>query len=1200
MNEKKYSSRMTRRGSGLTASLLLTKKFIFSMSMITAMLVGQCLTSSAAVFSQPITLIKRNAPLKAVLHEIRQQSGFQLVYNTDLVEKAKPVTVELKNVPVEEALEATLNGQNFTYQLTGELILIKPAPLKEVEKTTRVVAAPIEIRGNVTDTKGEPLIGVSILVKGTTIGTSTDTNGTFVIKADENATLIVKYIGYTTQEVAVSNRTNLQIQLQEDQQALSEVVVTALGIKREKKALGYTIAELKGDELTQGRETNVANTLSAKVSGVQVSRAASGAGGSSKVIIRGNNSLIANSQPLYVIDGVPIDNQTINGASSTGGTDYGDGISNINPDDIETISVLKGPNAAALYGQRGSNGVILITTKTGRTGKGMNVQFNSDFSVGSALVMPDFQNIYGQGLNGTFTHFRVSDGRILTMAQAQQQNLAGMPKMSAGRDRLTRSSWGPKMEGQQYEDQWGNVLNLTPQPDTYTSFFQNEKQYTNNLSVDGGNDKVNYRLSYANTYNEGYVPTNTLNRNSFNLRTQAAITSKFNVDAKVNYIMQDGKNRPTLSDAADNPAYLLISQPRSIPMDIIAQYKWTAQDVAKQLGYSGVTPGLEKTYATNSSTANPYWSINENGNSDHRDRVIGFLRLSYDFKPWLKLTTTGGTDLYTDQRFRYRGVNTYQSLNRRGDISESVIRVRENNFDAILNSNFTLNKDFSLLFNVGASHIGRFMRETGNSGNQFIVPGLHVINNTLTNTYIFNLVESQINSVYSSGQVGFKDYLYVDFSARNDWSSTLSKDNNSFFYPSVSTSFILSDAFNLNSRAINLIKLRGSWAQAGSSGNPYQLTGTYSLNQFSHGGIPLASFTTVVPDKNLTNELTTSVELGSDIQLFNNRAGLSFTLYSASTKDQILDVPVSPSSLFTVMRINAGEIRNRGIELSLNGTPVKTAWGLTWKTTFNYNRNQNTVLSLAPGVDTYLLGSDRGINVVAAVGKPFGELIGTQFAWLKDENGNRLIDPNTGLPLRSSGRVQQVIGNAQPKWLGGFANTLTYKGLTLNALVDIRQGGLIFSQSNREEIIYGTTNKTVPGRDGSYVAQGVVARQDANGNWVGTGTANNKQIRAEDYWNVVASDKEVMVSEEMLNDGSYIAMRELSLRYQLPAKLIPTKAIRNASIGAYGRNLFYFQRKTDGFSPEASAFNTSNSSIGIESTSLPMLRNIGMNLTLGF
>lgn len=1067
------------------------------------------------------------------------------------------------------------------------------------------------INGVVRDEGNQPLQGVTVVLSNSANGfnktTATDAGGNFLIASVPQGTgysINFSSVGFKPKQlagynVAANDRLALTVSLETERAQLSEVVVTALGIKREKRALGYTVAELKGDELTQGKEANVSNALSGKVSGVQVSRAASGAGGSAKVVIRGNNSLIGNSQPLYVVDGVPIDNQNIGAASQTGGTDYGDGIGNINPDDIETMSVLKGPNAAALYGQRGSNGVILITTKSGKAGK-INVNYNIDYSVGNALVLPDFQNEYAQGLNGDFTHFRKSDGTIVSMADARANNYQGMPKMSAGRDRTTRASWGAKMDGQTYEDQYGHVLQLTPQPDTYGSFFQPEKQLVNNLSVDGGSEKINYRFSYANTNVNGYIPTNDLNRNNFGLRTQAKLWPGVTLDGKINYIMQKAQNRPTLSDAADNPAYLLISQPRSLGNDIMSNYKWTDEEVARQLGFSGVYAGLEKTYATNSSTGNPFWTINENHNEDRRDRIIGMLRLTYDVLPWLKLMATGGTDFYTDQRLRYRPINTYQSLNKKGDMREEVIRVRENNFDFLASSSFSLGKDMNLGVNLGASHQSRYLRLTGNTGNTFIVPNLYVINNTSINSYLFDLSQSQINSAYMSGQFGFRNYWFIDFSARNDWSSTLSKENNSFFYPSISSSLILSDLADIQSDVLSYVKLRASWAQAGSSGNPYQLTGTYSLNQYTHGGVPMASYTDVIPDPNLKNELTTSIEAGADLRFLKNRLGLSFTYYQASTKNQILDVPIAPSSLYTKNRINAGEISNKGIEFVLTATPIRSASGFEWNTVFNFNRNQNKVESLYPGVETFLLATDRGINVVAEVGKPFGQLIGTQFAWVKDASGNRLIDPATGLPLRTSGRVETALGNAQPDWLGGFGNTWKYKGFSLYALVDIRQGGVIFSQSNREEIIYGVTNKTLPGRDGSYIAEGYIATKDGNGDWVSSGQKNNIPVTAQDYWNMVASDKEVMVSEEMINDMSYVAMREISLAYQLPKNWLPAGVIKSAKLGVYGRNLFYFQRKTDGFSPETAAFNVNNSSIGIESTSLPMMRNLGINLSLAF
>ncbi|MGX5816585.1 SusC/RagA family TonB-linked outer membrane protein [Chitinophaga lutea] len=1165
------------------------------------LLLGISLRSSAAgLTQQQISLTMRDASLEQVFAVIRQQTGFYFLYSNDVVKKAGKVTIDVKDAGIDKVLKQCLSGKPLTYKIIDQTITIQEKAPEPAPRVSAMVVADTVITGKVTDEKNNPLPGVSVSAEGSSSGTVTNADGSFSFRLPSGAqALVFSFMGFTSQRIALDGRTQLQVKLAESSKALSEVVVTALGIKRDKKALGYTVAELKGADLTQGKEANVANALSGKVAGVQVSRAASGAGGSSKIVIRGNNSLQGNSQPLYVVDGIPLDNQNLKPAGSSGGIDYGDGISNINPDDIESISLLKGPNAAALYGQRGSNGVVLITTKSGAVRKGLGVKFSTDYAIGNALVTPDFQDVYGQGLNGDFTHFRTIDGRIVTMAEAKAQNLTGMPKMSAGRDRILRSSWGAKMDGQEYEDQWGNVLKMTPQPDTYKEFFDTEKQWVNNISVDGGNEKVNFRLSYSNTNVKGYVPTNTLNRNTLNLRTQANITSKLQLDAKINYINQKGENRPTLSDASDNPAYLFISQPRSMPMSILADYEWTAADVAKQLGYSGVFPGLEKTYATNSSTANPYWTINKTHNEDNRDRVIGMLRLSYDITKWLKLTARGGTDFYTDQRLRYRQIGTYQSTNRTGDIEEAVTRVREDNYDVLLSSNFELNKDMTLGLNAGASQQKRFLRTTGNTGREFIAPKLYVIQNTLTNSYLFDLQESQINSVYASGQFGFRDYWFVDFSARNDWSSTLAPQNNSFFYPSVSSSLILTEALDIKSSTLSFLKLRGSWAQAGSSGNPYQLTGTYSMDQFTHGGQPMASFSSVIPDPNLKNELTTSVEFGGDLRMFNSRLGLSFTWYNAATKNQILDVPLPLSSKFEYRRVNAGEIRNRGIEVSLSGTPVKTR-DFTWESSFNVARNRNMVVSLTDGVDAFVLGSDRGVIVKAEPGKPFGVIVSNGFAWLRDEQGNRLIDPATGLPLRTTAKVQQEIGNAMPDWTGGFFNSFKYKSFLLTALVDIRQGGMVYSQSNREEIIYGTTKKTLDGRDGSYVASGVIAQKKQDGTWEGTGKANTMQVKAQDYWNVVASDKEVVVSEELLNDASYVAMREISLGYQLPSSMLANKFIKRASVGVYGRNLFYFQRKTDGFSPEASAFNVNNSSLGLESTSLPMMRNFGINLNLEF
>jgi len=1178
-----------------------------AMKLLSVLIFAGSMALSASTYSQrtKINLQFENSSLTDIFNTIEKNSEFIFIYNQNVVNSHLRKSISFKDETIENVLNELFQEVDISYKIDDrQVFLYKKEENKNPEspKNELTGAQPQkkEISGTVTDLKGQPIPGATVSVKGTTIGVITDNNGKFSLNVPLDAKVILfSFMGMKAQEISLGDKKTIDVILAEETTGIKDVIVTALGIKRDKKALGYSIQEIGGDNLSAAKEANLATTLSGKIAGVQVSRAGNGAGGSSRVVIRGANSLTGNSQPLYVIDGIPMDNGNVKSPSSSGGIDYGDGISNVNPEDIETISVLKGPNAAALYGQRGSNGVILITTKLGKSLKGIGIKFSSDYSIGDALVLPDFQDEYGQGLDGGFTHLRGNDGKIYTAAAAIAGNIQGIPKTSAGRDRFTRGSWGAKMDGQQYEDQWGNLLSFTPQPNTFQKFFNQEKQMINNVSMEGGNETMNYRLSFGKTKIDGYTPGNTLNRNNINLRTVAKITSRLELDVKANYIIQDGENRPTVSDAADNPAYIWISQPRSIPMSIMEQSAWTAADVSKQLGYASfIYPGLEKTYATNSSTANPYWTRDNTVNTDSRQRLIGMIKLSYKFNDWIHLTAKTGTDAYTDQRFRYRKQGTYQTQNRNGDINEEVTRVREDNSDILLSLTPKVSDNITIAINLGANHQKFFSRTTGNSGLEFISPDLYSINNTLLNSYVFSLTESAINSVYGTGSFGYKDYLFIDFSARNDWSSTLSPANSSFFYPAISGSLVLTDAFKLKSDVLSFLKVRTSWAQAGSSGSPYQLTGTYSLDQYPHGGQPLGSFSSVIPDPNLKNELTTSLEFGLEARFLKNRLGFTAAYYDANTKNQILNVPLPPSSTFTSRRINSGEIRNRGIEVAITGTPIRTTSGFQWDATFNFSRNRNEVVSLAEGVSTYLLGSDRNVQVIATPGKAFGTILGNGFQWLRDGNGNRLIDPVSGLPLKSNAKALYEIGNALPNWIGGFNNSFRFKGFNLSCLIDISQGGQIFSQSLREELVYGTIKKTVAGRDGSYVAEGVIAQKKTDGTWEGTSQINTKQIKAQDYWNVIAPDKDNVVSEEMLNDASYVMLRELTLNYQLPSKVVSKTPFRSIRAGIYGRNLFYFQRKTDGYAPDAASFNVNNSSLGLESTSLPLLRTFGVSLNL--
>ncbi len=644
----------------------------------------------ASVYSQHarFDLNINDQSIRNVLKTIEDKSEFRFFYNDGFADLDKKLTFDVTDKSIEELMSLVLSNTAVSYKvMDNNFIVITP---KELAKQH-------QITGVVTDKKGTPLPGVNVVIKGTTIGVVTGTNGEYTIAIPENATtLVFSFIGMDSQEIIIGEQTTINVSLSEAAVNLQEVVVTALGIKKESKAIGYSVSQVKGDDVAQAHETNVANALSGKISGVFVSRPASGAAGSSKVVIRGNNSLRTNSQPLYVVDGVPITNLSEDASTQWGGFDYGDGISNINPEDIETMSVLKGPNATALYGQRGNNGVILITTKSGSQKKKIGINYSSDYSVGTALVIPDFQNVYGQGYNGTFTNFRGDDGTVYTMANATNLGISGLPQASAGRDKLTRGSWGAKMEGQQYRDQFGHVGTFDPQPNTY-DFFDPDKTFTNNLSIDGGTGKTNYRFSASNTHNSGFVPSNTMDRNTFNLKVNSELTPKLHFEAMANYINQKVVNRPRLSDAADNPAYLFISMPRSMSLESLQSYAWTQEEIDNQLGFSAssLAVGREKTYATNSSTANPYWTIHNQHNEDQRDRIIGYFKLSYDITPWLKVIAKTGTDYYNDQKLFYRNEGTWSTTNKNGDYQESFTRVRETNSDILFASNFKIGEDLS-------------------------------------------------------------------------------------------------------------------------------------------------------------------------------------------------------------------------------------------------------------------------------------------------------------------------------------------------------------------------------------------------------------------------------------------------------------------------------------------------------------------------
>lgn len=1057
---------------------------------------------------------------------------------------------------------------------------------------------PFTINGKVQNEEGNPLAGASVRLKGTETGTTTDTEGNFTLHLPNDVgTLVISYVGYEPVEKSVSGGNFQKIVLKLADLKFEEIVVTALGIKRDKKALTFATGELKGEDFANSKETNLASALSAKVAGVQVTTSAAGMSGASRVIIRGNSTLSGNSQPLYVIDGVPIDNsnrRSLGSQTFATGVDGGDGISNINPNDIESVTVLKGPNGAALYGQLGANGVVIITTKSGSRNRKPRIQYDGSFSTGNALVQPDYQNVYGQGFNGQFTFYKNTDGSVVPYDPALT---GGIPKMSGGRNPTSRGSWGPKMQGQIIEDMWGDTTGYLPIENPYTAFFQSEKMLMNTLSVDGGGEKTTYYASFTNMNNDGFQPTNTLKRNAATIKISTDIAKGLNLDVKANYIRQSVVNRPHLGDDGQNPVYRFLYIPRSLSMDGLRRYEYTAKDIAntRDIGGAAFFVGGEKIFESNSVTSNPFWTINNSHNEDQRDRLIAYAKLSYQLAEGITVHGRYGTDFFYERQYGWDAVGT--RIQQTGRVFENNVYNKVENADVLITASRDIG-EFSYFVNAGANHQRNRYRLAGNTGTQLSIPKLYVIGRTVLNAPNLDVSEYDINSVYGAANFGYKNTWFIDVTARNDWSSTLPVKNNSFFYPSLGVSGVLTDAFNINSSILDYAKIRGSWAQAGRSGAPYNTIGYFGLNSNTFQNQPLAGYTDVNTDPNLKNELKTSYEVGAELRFLKNRLLIDFTYYYSITSNQILPITIAQSTGFSTKLTNSGRIQNKGVELLISGTPLKLSNGFRWESSFNFAANRNKVLELIEGVSEFLVGSDRNIRITAVPGKPFGVINAADYAYARDDNGNRLID-DQGLPVVKSISTLEI-GNANPKWTGGFANNFSYKGFSLSTLIDMRRGGVIFSQGRVQEAAYGTSKRTLEGREGGLLVEGIKARLE-NGVWEATGEKNATTTTAQAFWNRVSPDKGFAVAEEFIYDASYTAIREIRLAYQLPSKWFASaKAFSGVSLAVYGRNIGYLERHTDGFSPENASVNVNTGTLGMEGHSLPMMRTFGIDINVRF
>jgi TonB-linked SusC/RagA family outer membrane protein len=1017
------------------------------------------------------------------------------------------------------------------------------------------------VSGVVTAANGDALEGVNVTLQNGSTGTITDKNGRYSLSVPSgNSVLTFSYTGHFTQAVNVKNRSVIDLALVTDPKSLSEVVVTSLGIKKEKRALGYSIQEVEGSKLSVAKETNVINSLKGRVAGVHINSSSAGPAGSVYIAIRGNSSLAGNNQPLFVVDGVPINNDNIQQASNFGGRDFGDGIKDINPDDIESVSVLKGPNAAALYGSRGANGVVLITTKKG-TKKGVGINFNTNATYETPNSVPTFQNTWGMGYDDNFDTW----GKVTIDGKEYLQQSSWM-----------YDNWGGKMDGQLVGIQTMPDLGLVPlkgQPiDNIAKFYRTGETYTNTLSLTSSSDKINFRSSISNLSNRGIVPNNSFDRQTINMLVGANVTDKLYVEAKANYIRQYTKNRPYIGDNRRNIASSLNNAARHIDLAWLEDYK--------------NPDGSMKTYNGNGGfPLNPYWILNEFSNNDKRDRLIGYVSANYKFTNWLSLNLRSGTDMYTDSRFEREGIKSPTNFG--GYVSNVQYHVNETNSDALLTASGNIARNFTGTLSAGANHYTKRYEASGASGNNLDVEGIYTVTNAKTQFGIYDLVRKQINSVYASGQIGYKNYLFLDMAARNDWSSTLSKENYSFFYPSISLSYIITDALNISSNILNYAKLRASWAQAGSDASPYLTKAGYSVYTTGFNGQSFAWISGNIPATNLKNELKTSWEIGTELRLLKNRMSVDFTYYDASTKDQIMLVQIPTPTGFSNKLVNSGEVTNKGIELFVSGRPLQMKNSLSWDISVNLSNNKSKIVSLYPGIETHLLYGVPEAAIEARPGEPYGNIVGYKF--LRTDDGQLLLNAD-GIIQRDNER--QILGNIQPRWLAGFTNTFSFKGFVLSGLVDVRNGGQIYSMSKYSQMARGTGKFTEKGDN--LINEGVIS--DGNGGF----GKSTKVLPRQAYYAMQAWSGS---SEPFVLSASYVALREVTFGYDFKLSLLSKIKLTSARLSIVGRNLIYFYRdpsfKTMGISPESAFAPTANAQ-GYEAASMPTTRSIGFNLSIGF
>jgi TonB-linked SusC/RagA family outer membrane protein len=1082
-----------------------------------------------------------------------------------------------------------------------------------------LMAQTTVITGTVTSAiEGEgPIPGVTVVVKGTTIGAITDVNGKYSITVPTSATtLIFSYVGMKSVEVPISGRTVIDGVLESDILGLEEVVVTALGISREKKALGYSVQDLGGENIEKTKVSNIVNAFQGKLAGVQISNSDGGVASGVRILIRGVNSLAAggNNQPLFIVDGIPINNST-SATGTYGGMDYGNAASDINPSDVENISVLKGASAAALYGSRAVNGVVLITTKSGksRVGKpGLGVTVEQNMMWENPLVMPKYQNLYGQG--------SADD------AEAGEYSFEYVDGSYGGVNDGVDESWGPRLDGRlipqfdsPYDPETG-IRTPTPwiaHPDNIKSFYETGLKSTTNVAVAGAKQGAYFRLSLSNQKISGIMPNTDLRKNTIAVNGSLDVTNKITVGASANYIRNVSDN---ISENGYNQGNPLQSIGQWFGRQVDMKYlKDHMNDIDPITGYP--------VNWNHSYHDNPYWNLYNNTNSRNRDRMLGNVNIAWKFTSWLSLRATAGTDFYIEDIMQ----RTAQGTNgdKLGGFSTYSNRRQEINANARLEINKSFGQ-FNFDGSLGAeyNHYNSQYRSTNVA--DLIVPDLYSVSNAaVAATTGLSENHHELQSVFATANFGFKNYVFLDLTGRNDWSSTLPIDNNSYFYPSASLSFIITDALGIKSNVLSFLKLRASYAEVGGTADAYSLMGTYDAGQPFNGN-PSLNYSSTIPPLGLKPQRKKSQEVGFELKLLQNRLSFDASFYKENTINQIMDIAISRTTGFSNKTINAGNLQNSGAELQILATPVQTS-NFSWDIALNWSRNVNKVVELYEDMKYLQLYSmGWGGYVYAIPGQDYGTIWG--YAILRENATPVYYDEAetqlshyvySGRPLVStSGRYirsgqRTALGNVYPDWFGGINNSLTYKNFNLSFLVDFKKGGDIFSVTHMFGVYTGLLAETAAinanGKNvrdalvdggGILIDNAVYGRQesdgsitflDASGAVVSAPVANTTYNDANQHFYDYYAKTELS-----LYDGSFIKLRELSAGYSFnDISFLKQVGVKSLNLSLVGRNLWIIHKNIPDLDPEVSQ-SAGNTSVGFETNAIPSTRSFGFNIRLDF